>query len=555
MKSLTRPPATEISVVRLEKSSCLNSNTDGLAKKAVGWCLYGDNNYRFNIRLENLSQMAKFEWTALAKQHIHHSQMLLTIASASSGVSRITPKSKQAFDSTLSKGVERELTPKSHHSDGPLSHGSHAANPPPDFSTRPEARQNPIASQAKTAPSRKTLQEDSAKHNPSAQSCSRSEHNENLRKKLFKKLKINAAPSKPTGICKLWQKKPSPEELAELCLNDSDGSKSVQAYLESLAASELQLVRQEFERRFPALLSTMSGTFTAIFLLRADKAFFDYCESLCLSQMGDLLRTKSAFKLMEAVAEQSAKFSRAYLAVFQKNFNKPEQTAEHYLLLNKAIPQVELESDLDFLLEEIERTFVEQQAVLRSQTLRVVPPLLERLSAERAQKLSSSVQPFVGCLVDDKLGMYTVLSLLKNKHPESSRVVCSVLLQNPLLMFTRKPRMTALAKMLAAFEEYPRRFLEELITGLMGCRDLQELKYIFHYEDSICLLLNVLIKLENPALVVAFNNEYFKVLFANQTVVRGPIFRGFQRELNAITDLSICCIQEAANHERYYTVL
>ena len=553
MQTFERSHVSSASMMRLKKNDCFESNPDGQSKGAVGWRFYGDNNYRFNIRLPDASQLLLFEHVRTARSLALQSHEVSQTPSA--GASRIPVIGEMGAESAQPKRNAHQFNPKIRHTSGPKTQESLAVNAPSKASNEQEHRRDHGVLQNPSDSSRSLPAMESVRCDSQTEHDSRSVYGEELQKKLFKKLKIITTPVKPFDICNLSQIRPGPDELVELCLNDSDGSKSTQTYFESLSAEDLMVVRLAFQRQLSSLMSTQSGTFALIFLLKKDKDFFEHCEALCLRQMKELQQTKCAIKLMQAIAEESVGFSKAILTAFREHDSNLKQTADQYLLLNKVIPQIQQESDLDFLLESIENTYTTPETVLKSHTLRIIPALLDRLTSKRADRLISSLLRFVDYLVDNKLGLYAVLSLLRKKHPKPSSTVRSVLLKRPVLMFTRKHRMTVLARMLASFDQYPKRFLDDLITRLMSCRDLLELKYIFHYEDSTCLLLNVLIKLENPALAVAFNNQYFKDLFENQAVVSGPIFRGFQRELSAITDLSNCCIQEADTHERYDELL
>lgn len=545
MKPFKRSPVPPASIVKFKWSSCLQSNPDSFSKEAADWSPNGGNNYRFNIRLPDAATLALFTQALKAQSLAHHSQP--SPATVSAEPSWLLRRGNEASDLAASSCEVRELDAKQDQSDGPKSIGSRAAQTTSIASTEQELIRGKTTGRNESVPSRSVLPEEPATKGSPIRQDMRSQHNEDLRSKLFKMLKINPTPVKPTDTCNLRQTRPAPDELVELCLRDSEGSKSVQAHIESLTTSDLASVRLTFQQRLPALLSNLPGTYTLVFFIKIDKEFFAFCESFCSINMEKLQQNKCAVKLMHAVAEESQKFSAAYLKAFRERYTNSEQTADHYLLLNKVIPRIAEESDLDFLLESMEASFSTIEAVLRSQTLRVIPALLERLSARKAERVIATVLPFVDSLVDDKLGLYTILSLLKTKFQDSSHAVCSVLLARPLFMFTRKQRMTILAKMLASNDEFPIKFFDELIARLMSCRDLQELKYIFHYEDSTCLLLNVLIKLENPSLAVTFHNDYFKPMFANQSVVRGPIFRGFQRELAIISDLS-SCMQDTGKH-------
>ena len=548
MSSFKRSPVSPASIDRFEKNSGPSSSLDRVSREAVDRSRIGGNNYRFNIRLPDAATLAYFAQALSAQSVVLHSRVSPPTAAA--GDTLVTHKEIEASGSDVSRCGIREQEEKQHQPDGPQSIDSRAANAPSKASTEQELLRDQAADQKESFLSRSVLPEETAEEATPTRKETRSQHNEALRSKLFKMLKINPAPDKPTDTCNLRETRPAPDELVEISLRDSEGSKSVQAYIESLSAKDMVSVRLTFQQRLPALLSNLPGTYTLVFLLKIDREFFAFCETFCSINMEKLQQNKCAVKLMHAVAEESQKFSAAYLTAFRERWNNSEQTAEHYLLLNKVIPRIAQESDLGFLLESVENTFSTEEAVLRSQTLRVIPALLERLSAPKAERVIMTVLPFADSLVDDKLGLYTILSLLKAKHTESSRVVCSVLLKKPLLMFTRKQRMTVLAKMLASDDEYPIKFFDDLIAKFMYCRDLQELKYIFHYEDSTCLLLNVLIKLDDSSLAAKFYNEYFKVMFAKQSVVRGPIFRGFQRELTVISDISSSCMQEAGKHGR-----
>ena len=228
----------------------------------------------------------------------------------------------------------------------------------------------------------------------------------------------------------------SVHELPGIALQGKEESKKVQAYINSLKQPALDSVFAIFTEKIGMFMTHEIGYYLLKGLILLSDSFRQSCLDYSLKHFESLITNRYAVRVIKCFLP-SESFCVQALRRFRSSFERLIGSIHAVLILSSLICKSTSEQCIEFVIDKLaEQKFYDKESLW----LRVLSSLIDRVSGENLKKISLIVGPHIRWLIDHRLGIFGIQSLIRKRDLATIKKVEQYIVENPINFFIRKNR-------------------------------------------------------------------------------------------------------------------
>jgi hypothetical protein len=228
----------------------------------------------------------------------------------------------------------------------------------------------------------------------------------------------------------------SVHDLPGIALQGKEESKKVQAYINSLKRPALDSVIALFSEKIGTFMTHEIGYYLLKGLIALSEGFRQSCLDYSLKHFESLITNRYAVRVIKCFLA-SETFCVQALRRYRSSFDRLIGSIHAVLILSSLICKSASEQSIEFVIDKLaEQKFYDKESLW----LRVLSSLIDRVSGENLRKISWIVAPHIRWLIDHRLGIFGIQSLIRKRDLPTIKKVEQYILENPINFFIRKNR-------------------------------------------------------------------------------------------------------------------
>jgi hypothetical protein len=228
----------------------------------------------------------------------------------------------------------------------------------------------------------------------------------------------------------------SAQELPGIALQGKEESKKVQAHINSLEPQALDAVIAVFTEKIGTFMTHEIGYYLLKGLIQLSDSFKQSCQNYSLKHFEGLVTNRYAVRVIKCFLS-SETFCAQALRRFKASFDRLIGNIHAVLILSSLICKSPNEQSIEFVIDKLaDQKFYDKESLW----LRVLSSLIDRVSGENLRKISWIVAPHVRWLIDHRLGIFGIQSLIRKRDLATIKKVEQYIMENPVNFFIRKNR-------------------------------------------------------------------------------------------------------------------
>ena len=272
------------------------------------------------------------------------------------------------------------------------------------------------------------------------------------------------------------------EDLPDLALQSKEDSKKVQAHIYSLSGEQLGSAVSIFRGRIGEFIGHEIGYYLLKGLIQLSERFRDDCEAYSLQHFESLITSRYAVRVIKCFLSSESFCSKA-IQIFRRSFDCLITNIHSVLILSSLIAKSPNEASIEFVIEKLAEQKLNEKDCL---WLRVLSSLIDRVSGRNLSRISSIVGPQMRWLIDHRLGIFGIQSLIRKKDTATIKRVEQLIGENPVNFFVRKNRRFVFIEMLKSTNNGRSSVMEHVLNELLG--DYHSMRCIVKREDTTWIM-------------------------------------------------------------------
>jgi hypothetical protein len=323
------------------------------------------------------------------------------------------------------------------------------------------------------------------------------------------------------------------QDLPEIALQSKEESKKVQAYINSLQSPALDSVFQIFKEKIGTFMTHEIGYYLLKGLIILSEDFKQSCQNYSLKNFESLITNRYAVRVIKCFLS-SESFCMQALRKYRSSFDRLIGSIHAVLILSSLICKATEEQSIEFVIHKLaEQKFYDKESLW----LRVLSSLIDRVSGENLRKISWIVAPHIRWLIDHRLGIFGIQSLIRKRDLATIKKVEQYIMENPINFFIRKNRRFVFIEVLKSISNERYFTLEQTLQKIIYNSNFVRL--IVKREDTAWLLKALIWK------VCSKNLSALSIVVKKLARMAGESIRQEEQvhNLNRILDFSRCMFE------------
>ena len=283
------------------------------------------------------------------------------------------------------------------------------------------------------------------------------------------------------------------DQLPLIALKSKQESKSVQQFLLNLSEKRLREATRVFHPHIPVMIFHETGFYILRSLIKCSEEFREVCEDYCLFDFKQVVSNKFSIRVLKSMLH-SVPFCIRIVELFEQYYHLFWDNMQATLILSMVISNCPDDSHLSFFVTNMIKYLGLGK---ENQAIRILSSVVDKCSVRNLRSISRTVAPHLRWLVDHRLGIFGVQSLMKKGDAQTIKKVCQICLESPVNMMVKKNRRYIFLEVLRSLQGEKTVF-ELLLRSIFSHRS--HLEKIAQREDSTWLLVALIwvASLEDP---------------------------------------------------------
>jgi len=271
------------------------------------------------------------------------------------------------------------------------------------------------------------------------------------------------------------------DQLPFIALRSKQDSKSVQQFLLSLSERRLREMVRVFTPHISTLIFHETGFYILRSLTKSSAEFREACEDFCLCAFKQVISNPYSIRVLKSMLH-SVPFSFQIVALFEQHYHSLWDNMQATLILSMVISNCPDDSNLGFFVRNMRKYLGLGK---ENHAIRILSSIVDKCSAQHLKSVSRAVGPHLRWLVDHRLGIFGVQSLMKKGDASTIKKVCQICQENPVTMMVKKNRRYIFLEVLRSHQG-DKTVIEDLLRSIFSHRS--HLEKLTQRDDSTWLL-------------------------------------------------------------------